>query len=71
MAAFQLFKAVESDGWASRTSVETHLNILHAQDVPTIIHVLLEVFVLDAGEREREKGEGDEDTAQPLLCFSP
>lgn len=47
-------KAVESDrvGWASRTPAETHLDILHAQDVPTIIHVLLEVFVLDAGETE-------------------
>lgn len=58
MVAFQVDssnrKAVESDrvGWASRTPAETHLDILHAQDVPTIIHVLLEVFVLDAGERK-------------------
>ena len=31
---------------------EAHLDILHAQDVPTVVHVLLQVFVLD--ERGRE-----------------
>lgn len=49
-------EAAEADrvGWGSRTPAETHLDILHAQDVPTIIHVLLEIFVLYAGEREKE-----------------
>ncbi len=45
---------------------EAHLNILHAQDVPAIIHVLLEVFVLErerarARERERERERDSED----------
>lgn len=38
--------------WRSGTSrppAETHLDILHAQDVPAVVHVLLQVFVL--GER--------------------
>lgn len=62
---------MESDqvGRASGTPAETHLDILHAQDVPTIIHVLFEVFVLDAGERKG--GEMRQRTAQPLLRFSP
>lgn len=32
---------------ASRQPAEAHLDILHAQDVPTVVHVLLKVFVLD------------------------
>lgn len=32
---------------ASRQPAESHLDILHAQDVPTVIHVLLKVFVLE------------------------
>lgn len=32
---------------------KAHLNILHAEDVPTVVHVLLQVFVLD--EREKNK----------------
>lgn len=53
-------------GQASRPPAEAHLDIQHAQDVPTVVHVLLQVFVLDErqrggrrvrGERERERGE--------------
>lgn len=78
MAAFQVLTAVldgnaaEADrvGWGSRTPAETHLDILHAQDVPTIIHVLLEIFVLHAGEREGERDERAH-ALQQLLCLSP
>lgn len=44
---------VDQVGWASRPPGETHLDILHAQDVPAVVHVLFEVFVLDERERER------------------
>lgn len=32
---------------ASRPPAEAHLDILHTQDVPAVVHVLLKVFVLD------------------------
>lgn len=32
--------------------VIAHLNIVHAEDVPTVVHVLLQVFVLDEKGRE-------------------
>ena len=48
--------AVDEVGPASsRPPAEAHLDILHAQDVPAVVHVLLEVFVLDKREREKEK----------------
>lgn len=43
---------VDQVGRASGPPAEAHLDILHAQDVPAVVHVLLEVFVLD----EREGG---------------
>lgn len=60
MAAFQVLTVAFDHepnrvGWSSKTPAETHLDILHAQDVPTIIHVLLEIFVLFVGETERER----------------
>lgn len=38
---------VDEGAQASRQPAESHLDILHAQDVPTVIHVLLKVFVLE------------------------
>ena len=49
---------VDEVGRASRQPAVAHLDILHAQDVPAVVHVLLEVFVLDEKERE---GEGERD----------
>lgn len=48
---------VDEVGRASRQPAVAHLDILHAQDVPAVVHVLLEVFVLD--EKERRGGGGD------------
>lgn len=70
-------KAVEVDqvGWASRPPGETHLDILHAQDVPAVVHVLFEVFVLDERERERERVRWVEKLQghqlQQLSCSAP
>lgn len=51
--------------WGSR---EAHLDILHAQDVPAVVHVLLEVFVLD--ERKELKGWTKlEARQQPCSCI--
>lgn len=47
---------VDEVGRASRQPAVAHLDILHAQDVPAVVHVLLEVFVLD--EKERRGGGG-------------
>lgn len=47
---------VDEVGRASRQPAVAHLDILHAQDVPAVVHVLLEVFVLD--EKERRGGRG-------------
>lgn len=32
---------------ADEGAARAHLDVVHAQDVPTVVHVLLEVFVLD------------------------
>lgn len=36
--------------WTGQLPVEAHLDVLHAQDVPAVIHVLFEVLVLDEEE---------------------
>lgn len=48
---------VDQVGRASWPPAETHLDILHAQDVPAVVHVLLEVFVLDEREKENVSDE--------------
>lgn len=51
---------------------EAHLDILHAQDVPAVVHVLLQVFVLQERERERERGRalvGHRETLQQLASM--
>lgn len=40
-----------------RLAVEAHLDIVHAQDVPAVVHVLLKVFVLEKRRLlERSRG---------------
>lgn len=57
-------------GRASRQPAEAHLDILHAQDVPAVIHVLLEVFVLDKREGKGEGGREDVRRIGTLNCNS-
>lgn len=59
--------AVDEVGQASRQPAEAHLDILHAQDVPAVVHVLLEVFVLDKRQREGVR-RAERLQAQQQLC---